>query len=48
MREQITSYVQGCPTCQKNKWKQKKYGHLPAKTAEAQIWDKICVDLIGP
>src|SRR5688500_1078054 len=33
--------------CQKNKWKQKKYGHLPPKVVEAQVWDKMCVDLIG-
>ena len=24
-----------------------KYGHLPAKTAEAHLWELICVDLIG-
>jgi transposase InsO family protein len=24
------------------------YGHLPPKEAEAEIWDKMCVDLIGP
>ena len=41
-RDQITMYVQACPTCQKNKRKQKKYGHLPPKEAEADIWDK-CV-----
>ena len=48
MRDQITKYVQACPTCQKNKEKQKMYGHLPPKEAEAEIWDKMCVDLIGP
>jgi transposase InsO family protein len=48
MREQITSYVQSCPSCQRNKRKQKKYGHLPPKEAEATIWDKMCIDLIGP
>src|SRR5687767_12483623 len=48
MREQITAYVQACPTCQINKRKQKKYGHLPPKEAEAVIWDKMCIDLIGP
>ena len=25
-----------------------KYGHLPAKTAEDEPWDKLCIDLIGP
>jgi transposase InsO family protein len=48
MREQITAFVQACPTCQKNKRKQKKYGHLPPKEAEALIWDMMCIDLIGP
>jgi transposase InsO family protein len=48
MREQITSYVQSCPTCQKNKRKAKKYGWLPPKVAEATPWDKLCIDLIGP
>ena len=48
MREQIMAYVQACPTCQKNKWEHKKYGHIPPKEAEAQIWDKMCIDLIGP
>ena len=48
MRDQITSYVLACPTCQKSKRKQTKYGHLPPKIAEAAIWDKMCIDLIGP
>ena len=48
MREQITNYVQACPTCQKNKRKVKKYGHLPPKEAEATPWDRMCIDLIGP
>src|SRR5687767_6053937 len=48
MRDQITSYVQSCPSCQRNKRKQKKYGHIPPKEAEALIWDKMCIDLIGP
>ena len=26
----------------------KKYGHLPIKEAEAEPWEKLCVDLIGP
>ncbi len=47
MRDQITNMVQTCPTCQRNKRK-KKYGFLPPKEAEAEPWDKLCVDLIGP
>src|SRR6476620_7111352 len=48
MQEQITAFVQACPSCQMNKREQKKDGHLPPKTAKAQIWDMMCVDLNGP
>ena len=48
MRDHITNYVQICPLCQRNKRRQKKYGHVPMKMAEATPWDKLCVDLIGP
>jgi transposase InsO family protein len=48
MRDQITAYVQTCPSCQRNKRKVKKYGWLPPKEAEASPWDKMCIDLIGP
>ena len=34
MRDQITKYVQACPTCQKNKRQVKKFGWLPPKEAE--------------
>ena len=37
-----------CPLCQKTKRRQKKYGWLPPKIAEAQPWNRLCVDLIGP
>ena len=48
MRDHITNYVSSCPTCQRNKRHQKKYGLLPPKIAESIPWDKLCVDLIGP
>jgi hypothetical protein len=48
MRDEITHYVSRCPTCQKNKKRHKKYGHLPEKQAESEPWDVLCVDLIGP
>ena len=48
MREQIMNYVRACCSCQFNKHKHKHYGHLPPKEAGAQIWDKMCIDLIGP
>ena len=36
-------------TCQTTKrTHNSKYGQLPAKEAEAEPWDKLCVDLIGP
>ena len=34
--------------CQITKRSYQKYGHLPEKEAEAEPWDKLCVDLIGP
>jgi transposase InsO family protein len=48
MRSHITNYVKICPLCQRNKKRQKKYGFLPPKEAEAIPWDKLCIDLIGP
>jgi hypothetical protein len=48
MRAHITNYVQICPLCQRNKRRQKKYGFLPPKLAEATPWDKLCADQIGP
>ena len=48
MRDHITNSVATCKSCQRNKRRHKKYGHLPAKEAEAKPWDKLCVDLIGP
>jgi hypothetical protein len=37
-------YVKICPVCQRNKRRQKKYGLLPPKEAEATPWDKLCVE----
>lgn len=48
MRNHITNYVKICPLCQRNKRKQKEYGLLPPKEAEAIPWDVLCIDLIGP
>ena len=30
------------------KKQRKKYGHLPAKTAETEMWSRVNVDMIGP
>ena len=48
MRTQINKAVSTCLIYQKNKRKQKKYGLLPEKEAEAVPWQRLCVDLIGP
>ena len=44
----MRQHVKTCPICQKNKRKNKSYGHLPPKEAETEPWDKLCIDLIGP
>ena len=45
----VKEHVRKCPTCQKCKKNPgQKYVQLPAKTAKAKPWDKLCVDLIGP
>ena len=48
MREAVKEYVKTCAICQRTKRKTIKYGKLPPKEAEAQPWDKLCIDLIGP
>jgi len=37
-----------CPTCQKTKKSNKKYGYLPEKKSTCHTLGKLCVDLIGP
>jgi len=48
LRNTVKNICQHCPTCQKTKKSIKKYGLLPEKLAEANPWEKLCVDLIGP
>ena len=48
MRDHISNVVLTCATCQINKKRHKKYGHLRPKEAEAFPWDKLCVDIMGP
>ena len=48
MQKTVKSIVGRCPTCQLLKRSTKQYGHLPAKTAEAEPWVVLCVDMIGP
>ena len=47
-KEMVHDICSKCPTCQRTKKSTIKYGHLPAKVAEVNPWEKLCVDLIGP
>jgi hypothetical protein len=48
MRTTIRSLVKSCKSCQVNKRRSQKYGHLPPKTVYTIPWECLCVDLIGP
>ncbi|HEY9299078.1 MAG TPA: integrase zinc binding domain-containing protein, partial [Phormidium sp.] len=48
LRQDVHKLCSTCDTCQRTKRTTSKYGHLPAKEAEAEPWDKLCVDMIGP
>ena len=48
LQNDVHQQVKKCQVCQLNKKNHKKYGHLPAKEAEVEPWEKLCVDLIGP
>ena len=48
LRPMVRRICKTCPACQKAKVYNQKYGKLPAKTAEENPWDTLCVDLIGP
>ena len=48
LRDQVRQTVKSCPSCQLNKRKQQRFGHLPPKAAEVNPWEKMCIDLIGP
>ena len=48
MRSQIRDYTRRCITCQRSKTRTRKYGKLPAKQAEVNPWETLCVDCIGP
>ena len=46
---QCEKYCKRCRTCQLNKKKKTKYGHLPPKTiGQLKPWHTVQVDLIGP
>jgi hypothetical protein len=48
MRKTIQSITKSCKSCQVNKRRQHKYGHLPSKIVISTPWEALCVDLIGP
>jgi hypothetical protein len=48
LRNDVHNICSKCDTCQRAKRTTKKYGHLPAKEAEADPWEVLCVDLVGP
>ncbi len=48
MRTTIWSLTKSCRSCQVNKRRSQKYGHLPPKTVYTIPWECLCVDLIGP
>ena len=48
MRQDVHEHIKCCDIYQKYKCQKKKYGHLPPKKAEAEPWEILCVDLIGP
>ena len=48
LRTTVHDVCKKCPTCQRAKTTNQKYGKLPSKQAETNPWDTLCVDLIGP
>ncbi len=43
----VQTLVKKCHSCQVNKCRKLKYGKLPAKLAITNLWEALCVDLIG-
>ena len=48
LQEDVQKTCERCHTCQLTKKTKKKYGKLPPKEPEADPWEILCVDLIGP
>jgi len=48
MRSTIRSKTKSCKTCQVNKKRTRKYGHLPSKIVISTPWEALCVNLVGP
>ena len=48
LRTTVHDVCNKCPTLQRAKTTNQKYGKLPPKQAETIPWDTLCVDLIDP
>ena len=48
LRTTVPNVCKKCPTCQRAKAINQRYGKRPPKTSETNPWDTLCVDLIGP
>ncbi len=48
MRNTIQSITKSCKTCQGNKKRTQKYGHLPSKIVISTPWEALCVHLVSP
>ncbi len=48
MRNTIRYKTRSCKTCQVNKKRTQKYGHLPPKIIISTLWEALCVNLVGP
>jgi hypothetical protein len=48
MRTTVRSLTKSCKSCQVNKRRSQKYGHLPPKTVYTIPWECLCNDFTGP
>jgi hypothetical protein len=48
MQTTVRSVTKSCKSCQVNKRRTLKYGHLTSKIVISTPWQALCVDLIGP
>ena len=48
LRNDVHDVCSKCDICQRTKCTTQKYGHLPPKEAEADPWEVLCINLIGP
>ncbi len=48
MGNTIRSITKSCKTCQVNKKRTLKYGHLPSKIVISTPWEALCVNLVSP